>query len=115
MEKTDARNLTSDMFKPRPTLIVCDASFISLSKVLAVPLSLMLTSSDLIALVKPQFEVGRNNIGKGGLVKTNEAANKALTEVQLWFEASGWTVKGTDKSPITGGDGNKEFLIWAQK
>lgn len=115
MESTDARYIEADLFAPLPTIVVCDASFISAMKVLERPLSIMKTGASLITLVKPQFEVGRDNIGKGGLVKSGEVAEASLETVQHWVQEQGWEVKGTALSPITGGSGNTEYLLWAQK
>lgn len=115
MESMDARELVASQFEPVPDLVVCDASFISLMKVLEQPLSLVPTGSDLVSLIKPQFEVGKAHIGKGGIVNSQEAANIALHEVQNWLRGQGWDIKSTDISPITGGDGNQEFLTHAVK
>ena len=114
-ESTDARILRADQFDPGPDIIVCDASFISCMKVLEIPLGIAAKGADLITLVKPQFEVGRSGIGKGGIVKSDEAALQSLEDVKDWVSIQGWTVKATDKSPITGGSGNKEFLLHAVK
>ena len=115
MEATDARDLTADVFDPLPNLVVCDASFISAMKVLQIPLSLCEAGTELITLVKPQFEVGRDNIGRGGLVKDEAMARWALVIVCAWAENEGWTVLKTTDSPITGGDGNREYLLHARK
>ena len=115
MESTDARSLTADMFDPLPNLIVCDASFIALNKVLHVPLSLMGSAAELVTLVKPQFEVGRDGIGKGGIVKSAALAEASLKHVQTWLSKEGWEVKATTISPIKGGSGNTEFLLHAVK
>ena len=115
MESTDARHLSEDQFDPLPDLIVCDASFIALSKVLQVPLSLAETGCELLTLVKPQFEVGRAGIGKGGLVKSPELAEAALATASEWVSTQDWKVIATTTSPITGGDGNTEFLLHAVK
>jgi len=115
MESTDARNLESQNLNPLPTLIVCDASFISAMKVLIRPMSLVDSESELVALVKPQFEVGKSHIGKGGLVRDPALARDALETVSSWVKFQGWSVLGTDNSPITGGDGNIEFLLHARK
>jgi len=114
-ESTDARNLRADQFDPKPAIIVCDASFISAMKVLETPLNIAAKGADLITLVKPQFEVGRSGIGKGGIVKSKEAALQALEDVKDWVSIQGWRVIATDKSPITGGSGNTEFLLHAVK
>lgn len=116
LERTDARDLTPDLIPERPSLIVCDASFISLIKVLPVALDLASEEADLITLVKPQFEAdGPSGIGKKGVVKDPAAHASAVARVADWLEALGWAVQATTESPITGGDGNVEFLLWAKK
>ncbi len=116
LEKTDARDLTPEIITEAPSLIVCDASFISLAKVLPVALELAAPGADLITLVKPQFEAeGPKAVGKKGVVKDPEAHAAAVARVRDWLEECGWTVREVADSPITGGDGNVEFLLWAQK
>jgi 23S rRNA (cytidine1920-2'-O)/16S rRNA (cytidine1409-2'-O)-methyltransferase len=116
LERTDARTLTRDLIPVVPGLIVCDASFISLIKILPAALGLAYEGADLVALVKPQFEAdGPAAIGKGGIVKDAAARLAALTRVSAWLEQSGWRVRGTADSPITGGDGNVEYLLWARR
>lgn len=116
LERTDARDLTPDLIPEPPELIVCDASFIGLAKVLPAALSLAAPDADLVTLVKPQFEAeGPDRIGKGGLVKDAEQREAALARVVDWLTGSGWTVQATAESPITGGDGNVEFLLWATR
>lgn len=116
LEKTDARDLTPDVITEAPSLIVCDVSFISLSKVLPTALDLAAPGADLITLVKPQFEAdGPKAVGKKGVVKDPEAHAAAVAKVRDWLDQSGWTVREVADSPITGGDGNVEFLLWAQK
>lgn len=116
LEKTDARALTPDLIDRAPDLIVCDASFIGLAKVLPAPLSLAAAGADLVTLVKPQFEmVSRGEVGRGGVVRDPEARAAALDRVVSWLEAEGWTVRETADSPITGGDGNHEYLVWATR
>lgn len=116
LERTDARDLTPDLIPERPSLIVCDASFISLIKVLPVALDLAAEDADLITLVKPQFEAdGPSGIGKKGVVKDPAAHASAMARVADWLEALGWAVQATTASPITGGDGNVEFLLWANR
>jgi 23S rRNA (cytidine1920-2'-O)/16S rRNA (cytidine1409-2'-O)-methyltransferase len=112
---TDARTLTAEVVTPAPSLIVCDLSFISLAKALTAPLSLAAPEADLIALVKPQFEVGREGVGKGGLVKDEAARLGALDSVCTYLEGQGWLVKARADSPIEGGDGNREYLVWASR
>jgi 23S rRNA (cytidine1920-2'-O)/16S rRNA (cytidine1409-2'-O)-methyltransferase len=116
LERTDARDLTPDLIPEAPSLIVCDASFISLIKVLPAALDLAAPEADLVTLVKPQFEAdGPGGIGKKGLVKDPAAHAAAVERVRDWLEAMGWAVQATTESPITGGDGNVEFLLWAKK
>lgn len=112
MEQTDARTLT---LPEAPDIIVCDASFISATKVLETPLTLAAPKAHLITLVKPQFEVGKAGIGKGGIVKSEDLALKALIDVSIWVEEQGWRVLARDTSPITGGSGNTEYLLHAVK
>jgi 23S rRNA (cytidine1920-2'-O)/16S rRNA (cytidine1409-2'-O)-methyltransferase len=95
--------------------VVCDASFISLSKVLERPLELAAPACRLVALIKPQFEVGREEVGKGGVVRDAALHRRVCDEVQAWLEGKGWTVDGTVESPITGPEGNVEFLIVARR
>ena len=116
LERTDARELTPEIIPEAPSLIVCDASFISLSKVLPAALDLAEPEADLITLVKPQFEAdGPKAVGKKGVVKDPVAHAAAVAGVRDWLEESGWTVREVADSPITGGDGNVEFLLWARK
>lgn len=116
LEKTDARSLDRDLISETPGLIVCDASFIGLAKVLPAALALADEGADLIALVKPQFEMdSRAEVGRGGVVKDAEAQGSAVRRVSDWLEGIGWSVQATTESPITGGDGNVEFLLWARK
>ena len=115
MEGQDARELTSSHFDRPPQLIVCDASFISCMKVLERPLSLASRTADLLTLVKPQFEVGKSGIGRGGIVKSESLALQALSDVSAWVTSQGWHVIATCKSPIKGGSGNTEYLLHARK
>jgi 23S rRNA (cytidine1920-2'-O)/16S rRNA (cytidine1409-2'-O)-methyltransferase len=116
LEKTDARDLTPAVITEAPSLIVCDVSFISLSKVLPTALDLATPGADLITLVKPQFEAdGPKAVGKKGVVKDPEAHAAAVAKVREWLDEIGWAVREVADSPITGGDGNVEFLLWAQK
>jgi 23S rRNA (cytidine1920-2'-O)/16S rRNA (cytidine1409-2'-O)-methyltransferase len=116
LEKTDARTLDAALIPEVPELIVCDASFIGLAKVLPVALGLAAPGADLIALVKPQFEAdGPKGAGKKGVVKDPEARAEAVRRVSDWLDGLGWSVQATAESPITGGDGNVEFLLWAKR
>jgi 23S rRNA (cytidine1920-2'-O)/16S rRNA (cytidine1409-2'-O)-methyltransferase len=116
MEGVDARSLAAEMFSEPPSLVVCDASFISLLKVLPRSLELAAAAADLIALIKPQFEVGRGEIGKGGLVKSREARERSVSAVRAGLEGlAGFSVCEVMESPIEGGDGNREYLIAARR
>ncbi|MEM9938077.1 MAG: TlyA family RNA methyltransferase [Pseudomonadota bacterium] len=115
LEATDARDLTPDQIGKSPQLIVCDASFISLAKLLAVPLSLAAETAALITLFKPQFEVGRAHIGKGGIVTNPKATAQAETIFIDWLTQQCWHVEACTDSPIKGGDGNSERLLLATK
>lgn len=112
---TDARALDAALIPQTPDLIVTDVSFISLAKALPAALALAGPGADLVALVKPQFEAGRDRVGKGGIVKDEAVRRETLADVAAWLEGQGWTVRATADSPITGGDGNAEFLLWARK
>lgn len=112
-EQTSARILT-DAHIPEPVdLIVCDASFIGLAKVLDVPLGFARPGARLAALIKPQFEAGREEVGKGGVVRDPEIHARVCAEVAAWVQGRGWRVLGVTPSPITGPEGNVEFLIAA--
>lgn len=116
LEKTDARSLDADLIPRTPELIVCDASFIGLAKVLPAALELADAGADLIALVKPQFEMdSRSEVGRGGVVRDDAARVAALARVIDWLTEGGWTVRETADSPIVGGDGNREYLLWATR
>jgi 23S rRNA (cytidine1920-2'-O)/16S rRNA (cytidine1409-2'-O)-methyltransferase len=116
LERTDACDLTPELIPEPPQLVVCDASFISLSKVLPVALALAAPGADLVTLVKPQFEAdGPKAVGKKGVVKDPEAHAAAVQGVRDWLEGRDWTVRAVVESPITGGDGNVEFLLWARR
>jgi 23S rRNA (cytidine1920-2'-O)/16S rRNA (cytidine1409-2'-O)-methyltransferase len=97
------------------TWVVCDASFISLAKVLEVPLKLAEPQCQLVALIKPQFEAGREEVGKGGVVRDPAVHRRVCDEVAAWLTASGWTVEDVVQSPITGPEGNVEFVILAHR
>jgi 23S rRNA (cytidine1920-2'-O)/16S rRNA (cytidine1409-2'-O)-methyltransferase len=115
LEQTNARFLTNGQVPEPVDLVVCDASFISLSKVLETPLKLAKSSARLVALVKPQFEAGRSEVGKGGVVRDSAVHERVCTEAKVWVESQGWTVLGIERSPITGPEGNVEFLLGAEK
>ena len=114
-EQTNARSLDSSIIPEPVDIIVCDASFIGLSKVLEAPLKLAKPGAKLVALIKPQFEAGRAEVGKGGVVRDAAVHARVVAEAKIWVEAEGWTVVGITPSPITGPEGNVEFLLGAQK
>jgi 23S rRNA (cytidine1920-2'-O)/16S rRNA (cytidine1409-2'-O)-methyltransferase len=113
LEKTNARHLTRDQVPEPVNLVVCDASFIGLQTVLPAPLALAKPGARLIALIKPQFEVGPARVGKGGVVRDPALHNEVCARIAAWLPGQGWTVLGTTESPIHGPEGNKEFLIAA--
>ncbi len=115
LEQTSARILTPTQIDAPCSWVVCDASFIALSKVLEVPLKLAATPCQLVALIKPQFEVGRGEVGKGGVVRDPELHARVCGEVRDWLESDGWAVQGIVESPIKGPEGNVEFLIAARR
>ncbi len=114
-EQTNARFLTSEQVPETVDIVVCDASFISLAKVLEAPLKLAKPGAKLVALVKPQFEAGREEVGKGGVVRDPIVHERVCAQAKDWVESQGWTVLGVTESPITGPEGNVEFLLGAQK
>ncbi len=115
LEQTSARLLTAALIDQPCHWVVCDASFISLAKVLEVPLKLAASPCQLVALIKPQFEVGKGEVGKGGVVRDPALHARVCAEVRGWLEEQGWQVQGIVQSPITGPEGNVEFLIAAQR
>ncbi len=114
-EQTSARLLTDTYIPESVDLIVCDASFIALSKVLEVPLRFAKQGARLMALIKPQFEAERHEIGKKGVVRDTAVHERVCSDVATWLENQGWSVDGIVESPITGPEGNVEFLIAAGK
>jgi 23S rRNA (cytidine1920-2'-O)/16S rRNA (cytidine1409-2'-O)-methyltransferase len=114
-EQTNARFLTAAQVSEPIDIVVCDASFISLAKVLEAPLKLARTGARLVALVKPQFEAGREEVGKGGVVRNPSVHERVCAEAREWVGDQGWTVVGITESPITGPEGNVEFLLGAEK
>ena len=114
-EQTNARELTADIIPEPVDIVVCDASFISLAKVLDRALDLAKSGARLVALVKPQFEAGRGEVGKGGVVRDPAVHQRVCDEAAAWVQSKGWTVLGIEPSPITGPEGNVEFLLGAVK
>jgi 23S rRNA (cytidine1920-2'-O)/16S rRNA (cytidine1409-2'-O)-methyltransferase len=114
LEGTNARSLDASIVKEPVGAIVADVSFISLTLALPAALRLAAPGAWLIALVKPQFEAGRKAVGKGGIVRSEAAREKAVTRVWGFLEEEGWRVLGVISSPIRGRSGNQEFLIGAR-
>ena len=116
LERTHANTLTTDIIADSIDLIVCDVSFVSLRKVLGYALALAAPAAHVIALIKPQFELGPEKIGKGGIVTATPDEILALQEdIKDWFRSEGWQPTAVIDSPIDGGDGNKEYLIAASR
>lgn len=115
LEQTNARALTPELIDAPCDWVVCDASFIGLAKVLEVPLALAAERATLVALIKPQFEVQKGEVGKGGIVRDPALHERVCGEVRAWLEECGWRILGITPSPITGTEGNVEFLVAAQR
>jgi 23S rRNA (cytidine1920-2'-O)/16S rRNA (cytidine1409-2'-O)-methyltransferase len=112
LERTNARHLTRDMVPDPVALIVCDVSFIGLETALPAPLALAAPGAWLVALIKPQFEVGKGRVGKGGVVREPDLHREVCGRIRAWLtDRPGWTVLGVTESPVTGPSGNREFLI----
>lgn len=115
LEKTNARYLTATDIPGPVDLIVCDASFIGLGTVLPAALALAAPGARLVALIKPQFEVGREHVGKGGVVRDAALHRQVCDDIAAWLDGlPGWRVLGVSESPVTGPKGNREFLIAAE-
>jgi 23S rRNA (cytidine1920-2'-O)/16S rRNA (cytidine1409-2'-O)-methyltransferase len=116
LERTNARTLGREHVAEAIDLIVCDVSFIGLETALPAPMALAAAEASLVALVKPQFEAGRDQVGKGGVVRDPAVREAVCRRLVGWLSARpGWTVLGTTESPITGPEGNVEYLIAARK
>lgn len=113
-EQTNARCLDSSLIPEQIDVVTCDASFISLSKILEAPLKLARPGAKLIALIKPQFEASREEVGKGGVVRDPEVHERVCAAAAEWVGSQGWCVLGITQSPITGPEGNVEFLLGAE-
>jgi 23S rRNA (cytidine1920-2'-O)/16S rRNA (cytidine1409-2'-O)-methyltransferase len=115
LEQVNARELTVQQIDRPCDWVVCDASFIGLANVLERPLILAERRCTLVALIKPQFEVTRGEVGKGGIVRDPALHERVCSEVREWLEGDGWHILGLTESPITGSEGNVEFLIAAER
>ena len=114
LERTNARYLSAAHVPEPIDLVVCDASFIGLRTLLPAPLSLTRPGAQLVALIKPQFEVGREQVGRGGVVRDAQAQATACARITVWLAGQpGWRVLGVVESPLTGPNGNREFLVGA--
>ena len=116
LERTNARTLSAGQVPEMADLLVCDASFIGLEVLLPAPLALMKPVAALAVLIKPQFEVGKDRVGKGGVIRDPALHEEVCARIEAWVNAQpGWRVEGVVDSPITGPEGNKEFLLVARR
>lgn len=111
MERMNARTIDPRLFEERPVLAVVDVAFISLEKVLPAIFNLVAPRGEIVALVKPQFEAGREAVGKGGVVRDPEVHRKVVTRIARWAVLRGWHVRGVTASPLRGPKGNREFFL----
>jgi len=111
LERTNIRALEAEQLPQRPSLAVIDASFISLEKVLPPTLDLLSADAEILALIKPQFEVGRGEVGKGGVVRDQRKHDLVIERITAFSASLGLTVRGVVESPVLGPKGNREFLI----
>ena len=115
LERTNARHLTAEQVPDPVGMLVCDASFIGLRTLLPASLALVQPGGHAVALIKPQFEAGREKVGKKGVVSDADVHQEVCETIRSWWDGlAGWRVLGIDKSPITGPEGNVEFLIGAE-
>lgn len=116
LEKTNARHLGAEHVPEPVEMVVCDASFISLKTVLPAAIAMVKPGGRLVALIKPQFEAGREQVGKGGVVRDPEVHAAVCDDIRAWLDGvGGWAIDGIVPSPITGPEGNVEFLISARR
>ena len=116
LERTNARYLTEEQIPDPADIVVCDASFISLKTVLPAAMALARPGGWLVALIKPHFEVGRENVGKKGVVRDPALHREVCEDISVWLTGvMGWELLGVEESPITGPEGNIEFLIGGRK
>ena len=115
LERVNARHLSTDTIPEPANMIVCDASFTRLERVLPAAMNLAAPGARLVALIKPQFEVAKDDVGQGGIVRDPELHRTVCANVQDWLGGiAGWTVTGLAESPIKGAEGNIEFLVAAR-
>jgi 23S rRNA (cytidine1920-2'-O)/16S rRNA (cytidine1409-2'-O)-methyltransferase len=114
-ERLNARYLTAEDVPEPPDIVVCDASFIGLETVLPAALALAKPNAMLVALIKPQFEVGKERVGKRGVVRDPALHREVCERISQWLDGIGWQVEGIAESPIRGPEGNVEFLIHARR
>lgn len=114
-ESTDARDLTAAHITAETSLIVSDLSFIALEKALGPVLEMAAPGTEFVGLFKPQFQVGRKFVGRGGIVTDTAATEAAMQVFETWMEEMGWPIRGRTASPVAGGDGNKETLFHTSK
>ncbi len=115
MERTNIREVTAPDLEYRPDLVVIDVSFISLRLVLPAVIGLAAPDCDIVALIKPQFEVGKGKVGKGGVVRDEAERKRVVDEITAYAAGLGLTVAGVTISPLTGPAGNREYLAWMVK
>ncbi|MCX7913760.1 MAG: TlyA family RNA methyltransferase [Thermodesulfovibrionales bacterium] len=115
LERTNIRYIQRDKIPDPIDLVTIDVSFISLTKVIPKILDFLKDGGELVALIKPQFEVGKGEVDKGGIVKKEEKRLEAVQKIKTFLESSGLKVKGVIQSPILGGRGNVEYLIYCKK
>lgn len=113
-EKTDIRKLPDGWIQQQINLITVDVSFISLEKVLPSLSSIRAPGTELLALIKPQFEVGRANLGKGGIVRSETLRNEARDRVNAAAKIEGWSIMGNCAASLAGGEGNQEYFLYAR-
>lgn len=111
MEGVNARYLTPDQISACPSLAVMDVSFISIEQILPALVGCLRKDGEIISLIKPQFEVGRGHVGKGGIVRDRTLHREVLTRIVQFVRTAGWSVFGLCRSPISGADGNREFFV----
>lgn len=111
MDRVNARALSAAAFPERPSLATVDVSFISLEKVLPAVLGILAEGGEAVVLVKPQFEVGKGLVGKGGVVREPAQHRQVLERVSAWCAAAGWPARGVTASPLVGPKGNREFFL----